>query len=230
MSLRQRPAPVTVVAYLNIIFGILWLLLLFCAGSMALIFVGMVRGAMNENASAQRDREVQLMREMMDHMFNAILTNIPFFGEFVLARAITWLVLTLLLLVSGIGLLGLRPWARRMCIVYALMSLILELGSLVYSITVVNPGMERFTQDMHEWMITQMPPGQPIPPPPPPRDPVIDAVVSVISSVVFMIYPVIVLILMLLPGVSAAFTSRGEQDSQPPPVRDDDYFGPERPY
>jgi hypothetical protein len=55
-------------------------------------------------------------------------------------------------------------------------------------------------------------------------------VVSVFSSAVFMIYPAVVLIVMLLPSVAAAFSAPGRQDSYLPPDQDDDYFGPERPY
>jgi hypothetical protein len=224
---RPRPAAVTVIAYLNIIFGILWGLVFLCGGTCLLVLISV----WNSEAMTAKP-ETRLQKEMLEVMLTSLRDHIPYFVEVNVGRLVFWLVMTLVLLVSGIGLLSLKSWARTACLVYAILSIMAQLGFLIYAVAVVNPGMGRVNQDLIEWLQTHPVPGMESVTRNPGAavgNPIAEAAGSMFGTFLFLIYPVVVLILMLLPNVKAAFQPP-PLDRPPGPGADDDYFGYERPY
>jgi hypothetical protein len=127
-------------------------------------------------------------------------------------------IFSILLLVLGIGLLNLQPWARHGSLAYAILSILFSLFGLFYYLLIA---MEPINQGIQEAV---------------PRAGINDpAVVQMMQTIMVaagiggsfcgMIYPIAVLIVMLLPSVSKAFSTGG---LQPPTYEEDDFGGFER--
>ena len=139
------------------------------------------------------------------------------------------LILDILLIVSGFGLLNYRPWARRLAILYAVLSLVSKVGMGFYQFLVIVPAMEAFYD--------QVLPGSPI------------AAMAgmmkgslylgVSASFVFAVYPIVVLSILLSKTGKAAFEpmpASADEDYEDDyddrrerfddrPRRDDDRYG-----
>jgi hypothetical protein len=108
-------------------------------------------------------------------------------GALSLAFAVT-------LLVSGLGLLRMAPWARNLSIGYAIASLVEKLALAVYAFALLLPAYDEAFRPMVA------------------KDPLAGqiAVTSAKAGVaggpfLMMIYPAVVLVVMLLPSVADAF-------------------------
>jgi hypothetical protein len=152
-------------------------------------------------------------------------SNVPFWREVSLSFAVVGLALSIVLLVGGIGLLHMKPWARFLSIGYAAGSIVLQCCSLFYTIVYVTPVQIALYDQM--------------PPPPGMAAAQAQTIASMSKTVagcsqfaglLGLIYPLIVLIIMSLPKVRAAF--RGETldadriddfDDDPRGRREDEY-------
>lgn len=223
---QKRPAPVTVIGYLNIIFGILWILGFLCGGLGLLMLV-----AIFNSTAIDAEPEGKWSKEMLQTLINSHIEHIPYITEVTVAEVLFLFAMTLLLLIAGIGLLRMKSWARKACIFYGVVTLLVYLALLGYNIAVVSPNMGAVKDDLTDWLANNPnPKGQTI-------NPLGDssAGANIISTSVgtclWSIYPIIVLILMLLPSVAAAFHPRPEEP--PPgtgpgpagPGADDEYYG-----
>jgi hypothetical protein len=131
----------------------------------------------------------------------------PTFHTITTARAIAGLVLSLMMIVSGIGLLRMQPWGRILALVYAGCSIVIRIAGSLYTFTVFIPAVNEFTaqfepqagatQQAH-LLATAMR---------------FNATLAAVFFAVALLYPILVLILLLMPGVGAAFRakSRGEE-------------------
>jgi hypothetical protein len=129
-------------------------------------------------------------------------------------------VLNLALILFGVGLLKLQPWGRIGCIGYAIVSLVGGLAATVYSFLYVVPAMKEAIADL-----TRTQPQMP--------KEVIQIMEMTMTAAPFLglcglIYPIVVLVIMLSPKVSRAFSGKGE----PMDTRGDDYgdYPPRNPY
>jgi hypothetical protein len=193
---RTRPASVTVIAILHLIFGGLWLL---CGlGSLGMqasglqdmfMNVGNVAPSNNPQLAKQQDMQKQVME------FSRKMSYSPV--EY--ATHVQYVVLSILLILSGIGLLKMAPWGRMLSLVYATLSILSNMALIVALVTVSIP----LVQEYADKLAVHGQEGQT-------AGILIKGGVSVaiILSLVSMIYPVIVLILLFRPSVAAAF--RGE--------------------
>ncbi len=135
------------------------------------------------------------------------------FQGYAIADVVTGLVLNILMVVSGIGLVGLKEWGRRTAIWVAALKIV-RLVALYgfFALAVVPVMVKQFTsmfQEMFEEMAKAAPPGQRIPGPAEMGQ--MGTVMGVmmtafaIGMIIFgAIYPVIVLILLSRPRVKAA--------------------------
>ena len=132
-----------------------------------------------------------------------MVSNVPFWKEASLGFAVLGLALSIILLVAGIGLLSMKPWARFLSIGYAAASILLQCCSLFYTIAYVTPAQIA--------MYDQMPPAAGM------AGAQAQSIASISKTAISvgqfagllgLIYPVIVLIVMSRPKVGAAF--RGE--------------------
>jgi hypothetical protein len=228
MSTQQRPAPVTVVGYLNLVFGIFSLLCYSCLGIMILVLVAFFNNdAINTDPKL---REMKEVKELLEVTIDSHRRNIPFFMEVTIGQAVFDIVMSLVLLISGIGLLRLRGWARQMCLVYAILSIVVRLGGMVYGIAVVQPATPQVEKEIEDFIIAKGIPAGKQKGNPMANNPIVGNLTSVFGTAFSLTYPVVVLVLMLLPNVVAAFNRPpGPPPSGPPPGydtgADDEYFG-----
>src|SRR5262245_45794346 len=108
---QARPTSVTVMAILNIIFGSLFTLMCMCEGaSLVMNAAGMNPG------QGGNDPNVRMMEQLMSEL-----------PGYMVVRVATFLLnfsLSVLLLVSGIGLLNMKSWARVASIIYGVVNIL----------------------------------------------------------------------------------------------------------
>jgi hypothetical protein len=108
-------------------------------------------------------------------------------------------VLSIWLIVSGIGLLNMAPWGRILSFVYAALSILSNLALVVMMLMVNVPLVQEFADKLSgqgpevQLMATIMK---------------ISVYGGIIFPIVSLVYPVIVLILLLRPSVAAAFREK----------------------
>jgi hypothetical protein len=186
---QQRSTAATVMGILSIVFSSLSLVMCFCVGGWALFVSALSR--MNPMG-------INLLTLRWDMMNQ----QIPGYAAVEISSYILGLVLAVALLIGGIGLLHLQNWARVLCLIYSVISLLAHLGLLVYFLAFVNPALGRMRE---EWLRQQqagrIPGGQA-----PMRG--LDDAVTVLFGGVNIAFAISLLVVLLLPNVSAAFTGR----------------------
>src|SRR5438105_3654418 len=125
----ERPVVVLVFAILNLIFGGLALLGYFCGG-IGLIFMV----AIFSNAPAGPSFPP------LPSGLIALFVVLFFYG-FIMAGV---------LILSGIGLLSMKPWARKAAIIYSVITIVYALIAFVINITYVGPVMQRWQDEFQE--------------------------------------------------------------------------------
>ena len=140
----------------------------------------------------------------------AAQAKLPANRLFTTVSLVSWLVTATLLIVSGIGLLRVAPWARRLAITYAVLSAVLTVVNLVYEVMVRSPAvLEALDQIQPSTAEEQS----------------MLSMVRTISQIgpvfgcVTLIYPIVVLVVRTRPSVRAAF-----RDEQSPPWERPDVF------
>lgn len=204
----QRPPVLVVMAVLNFVFGGFGLVALLCLGAIALCF-----GSMASQAPPGPRGSPNPMQEMW-----GMYQSIPGFIPYTVVTSIMGLVMATLLIVAGIGLLKVRPWARVLCVIYSVYTILATIGGLIYSIAIVNPAIELWQQDLNRRMAGGGPP-------PPTMGGGANNVMSVAGSVMGMAYAIALLVVMFLPVVSAAFAGRSLSAREDP----EDYYDEDRP-
>jgi hypothetical protein len=200
---RRRPASVLVLAILHLVGGTLGLLGSLCG------IVGQVIGpqmfAFGPSNPAQ-----DMQKRLLQH-----LEATPGYHAITWGSLVVGLVLDVLLLTAGVGLLNMRPWARILSLVYAPLSILNRLFAIVWSVAVMLPATAAFLEQNAG------------------NDPVMKAaaawgkiggIIGAIMSAIFLIYPIVVLIILNLHTVKAAFL--GESEAPPPSLPEDEGWGP----
>jgi hypothetical protein len=223
---RPRPTPVSVIAYLHIIFAGLWLFIFVCAGVLLVVFYNFLHSPAQGPATKQAE-ELEMLKGVLRATFESMGRHIPYFWEIQIAQTILSVVLTLVLLVAGIGLLGMKPWARVASIVYGVVAILEKFAELAFTIAYVLPAQAKINEDVRNSLLNSLPPG--VNPPTTTSNPLLESASSFAGSLIALIYPVVVLIIMLLPGVTAAFRRPVDEPPSGGSGVDDDYFGYDRP-
>ncbi|HEV3083396.1 MAG TPA: hypothetical protein VGY66_26670 [Gemmataceae bacterium] len=186
----------TIIAILNLVFGGLWLL---CGMvSLGMQVSGMQNmfmnfGNMNPSNNPQLAKQQEIQKEILEFTKESNRPAAQY------ASNLQTLVLSIMLIVSGIGLLRMQLWGRVLALVYGTVSILSHIAVLVYMFMVNVPVAQAFAEKMaakgeqEKMMGSLMQFG---------------IYVGMAVPIVSMIYPAIVLILMLRPAVAAAF--RGE--------------------
>src|SRR5262249_8465194 len=180
---RERPTVVTVMAILNFIFGGIWLVMLACSGLILLVASSLV-------GSLPRMPNAPDPTEQMTVMYE----RIPGFVAFTVVSLTLGVVVCLLLIVSGVGLLKMRPWGRWLCVAYACLSILYTLMGTVFTLAFYNPVMAEYQQELPRKYPAAVA-----------TSPGVLNAVSVVGAVAYLVYPVVILIVMFLPSVAAAF-------------------------
>jgi hypothetical protein len=189
---RERPRVVLVLGILNIVFGVLGLLCGTCLGLLLLGAFGAAGAVGPPGVNMMEDMSAFLSREIPGYDFIYI-------GHYLLE-----LVLAVVLIVLGIGLLRMRRWARPACIAYGAVVLLTAVGYLVFMFAVENPAMARWNEDFErrfpEWRSTTAAEQY--------FERLGDSLanlVAVFDAGVTGVYALVLLIVMFLPAVRAAF-------------------------
>jgi hypothetical protein len=178
---------VTVFAVLNFVFGGLGLLG-YCCGAIGLIAV------LGMSNSPGPQGQPNPLKEMLE-----VYQSIPGFLPYSIISTLLGLIAVIVLIVAGIGLLRLRPWARWACIVYGIYSIIAQGIGLVYTIVYVNPAMQRWAEDFSRRTGQAAGSGSTG----------MNNAISLVGALLGMAYGIALLTVMLLPSVADAFAGRG---------------------
>src|SRR5262245_9351099 len=190
MASRERPGVVMALGILNTVFGVLWLLLFICSGA-GFAFLA----AVMDQAAKQGQPAPNFLR-----MFELIQQEVPSYYAVVAISLLTNIVLIFVLLISGIGLLRMRPWARRACIIYAVVNIVSMLGYTAYSVATVEGqqrGIMKWQEELQKQMEAKRPPGAPAMPPPEQPGAGVSIATSVIYFLLFTAYSFVLLLFMM---------------------------------
>src|SRR5437879_1083619 len=186
---NERPVIVLVFAILNIVFGALGIICSFCSG----VMIGVGLGLMNAGGSSVPFTPLP----------STLLTNaiIEYAIGFILAALLT---------LSGIGLLGMNPWARRLSMATSVLVIVYGLAWSVITIAYTNPKMqewqaefqERVRQEQQKQGVSQTANVQVW------QSPAMNVAITVLTFLFIIGYAVALLVVMYLPHVSAAFAGK----------------------
>lgn len=182
---RKPPTTITVLGILNIIYGITGPP--YSVGCSLCNAFGL--GAMWLLGNTRRHNEfTRTMAELW-----LVFRDIPGFVPIEMCRVVFGLVMGTILICAGIGLLKLRPWARRASLVYGVATILAQLAYSCYAVLVVNPAMGQLQGRLGGGLAAPNPwPGM------------TDTVSVLIGNLFTIAYPVVLLIFMLSPRVAAA--------------------------
>jgi hypothetical protein len=186
MKRPERPSAVLVVAILQICFGSLGLLGSLCGGGAQLAGGSQV---FTPPAGAQAPPDV-------DEMMSA---RVPYYTAFQAGGAVLGLISGTVMIVSAIGLLKLRPWARHLTIGYACYDIVSLILNFIFSVTVSLPVMNEVWAEMRA-----------DPKFPAQAAPIMNITETLTTALiyaypVFLVYPIALLVVMFLPHVREAF-------------------------
>jgi hypothetical protein len=203
---RERPTSVLVLAILQIVFGSLCFLLTTCGGAFQLASANKMFKPPPGQGALKEDPEEKLEKLMEQ--------KVPVYKSIQVAQLGLGLVLSVALVVSGIGLLKLRPWARTLALAYAVISILETICSIVYELLFAMPVLREFVAGerarpglkAEEKMVFDM----------------MEIVgnFAVFAPLIILIFPIVVLIILLRPNVRAAFS---DLPRDPVPGEADDY-------
>jgi hypothetical protein len=208
MARQQVPTAVVVVAIFHFIIGGLGLLSNLCGGIILLVTGGDLSRLVAFVPEAQRQMEVQ------QRILNE---RVPFYALYQGEGLVVGLVFSVLLIASGVGLLRLRPWGRTLSLVYVPLSIPQTLFGAFYTFVYVNPATQEAVRqtpqpNLQAAQVSAQASGM---------------MTTMLTAFIFLVvlaYPVIVLIVMMLPSVVAAFRG-GTVRTEPEDYRDPDEPG-----
>lgn len=187
---RNRPTAVLVMAILNFVMGAIYLLSYSCGG-LALIGLRAMK-----NMAPPAGKGPNPFGEMYD-----MYESIPGFIALTITFSILAIAMAILLIVAGMGLLKMRPWARQACVAYSIYGILSGLFSFVYTLTLANPAIVKWQEE------TMQRQGRAIP-----------SLSSISGSfsdffafaglLWALAYPIALLIVLYRPSVSAAFAEQ----------------------
>lgn len=186
---RMRPTVILVMAILSIIFGSIWVLLGLCTAAQPFLLYNFpLRQPGGQTTYPYRELYEVLQRE------------VPAYRAVEITHIAMGLALAILLIVSGVGLLRMRNWARWTAIFYGAATVLSVLAYSVFSWIYVQPISESWTREF----LSKQPVGTAsfI------GSPGVAAVIAIGSLTFSLAFPVVLLIFMFLPGVRAAFAGR----------------------
>jgi hypothetical protein len=214
--MRKRPTAVLVMAILNMVFGGMGLACSLCLG-FSIAFLAIM---FNQPDFAKEPG----MRDLKD-MVESMNREIPWMFPYLIGNAVLDLVLAIVLLVAGIGLLKMRPWARITSIVYAVVRIATQIGGVVFTYGFINPAAERWQQNFlarHGHMQADAGPFG--------NNPLVQGAMGVVSIAMAVAYAIALLIVMFLPQVRAAFAAPdvAQDYEEKRAAEDEEDFGYER--
>jgi hypothetical protein len=185
---------------LNIIFGSLGLLCGVCAAGANAFMGSMASGPGGPPGSLQA-----VLKDEMQFLDK----HLPGYLAVEIGRGVGLILLSILVIVAGIGLLATKSWARWLSVFYAVLSIPLHVGWAVFELGFALPVVQQWQNEYFRRnnMIA-----------PPQGSNVLGGSIGVIGwTILWVVYALILLVFMFLPGLSAAFhegsrPTRGRRD------------------
>jgi amino acid transporter len=225
---KTKPVVAIVLGILHIFFGSLGVICNLCGGA-ALIGVYVFFKALYDQAPPQEKKE-------LDDLWQAMSASVPGLMVFVAGEMVISMVMGFVLVIAGIGLLGVKPWARSLSIIWAVGRIVVVAATLVITLAFVNPATQKFNKDMEKWVERMEKRNRPPGSGPPPKsafsgfgstgNPAVDIATSLGGAVINIAYAVVVLILMLIPSTGHAFAryNNKEDDFRGDAPGSEDYY------
>jgi hypothetical protein len=223
---------------LNLIFGTIGLLGTCCCGvGLGFVYLG-VREAIRQGQQKGAAPELQDFQGMLA----AVSDNVPGIEAVAIGYLVATFILTLALLISGFGLIAIRPWGRWLCAVWAVLSIAVTVFGLGYMMFVFTPAAPKMAEDMEKWAKKiedrARQKGQQVPPRQKLNEaarttgnPILDNLSGIIFTGFELLYPAIAFMFMVIPQTGRAiarYHANDEQQGQPSPEHDLYYGDDER--
>jgi hypothetical protein len=195
---KRRPVSVLVIAILQLVIGGLGIVCGLCAGA------GSVAGDNPFQAGAANNPEQVKLKELTKKLEEKTKEiqerKVPAKRAYEIGNQVLNWVLSIAMVLSGIGLLKMQSWARLLAILYAVVSFLHKVVVAIYTFAFLNPA--------HQEALEQIPAQD--------RQtlgPIMTFALIFAGIMVFvtMIYPLVVLIVMVLPSVTRAFRPRDRE-------------------
>jgi hypothetical protein len=204
---KPKPQVAVVFGILHMVFGGLGIFCNLCGiGSLVAMYVLMT--TLYQQAGPAEKKE-------LEELWQKLNESVPGLLIYVFADQIGRVLLGIVLLIAGIGLMGVKNWARHLSVVWAIVRIGFLLGLLVYNVMFVSPGLHKFNEDFEKWQERMEKrsrgTGQPTQKPAfggglgGTGNPVVDNILAFGGTAMYCIYAVVVLIFMLKPATVQAF-------------------------
>lgn len=132
MPPRRSPA-ITFLGVANMVLGTLGILCA-CANGGWILFASLISG---------NEPDDPLVKDLTAP-WNFVVQNVPGYFQIETAMAIFHLAISILAILSGIGLLALKKWGRVLAVLYGLTVIVIEGAYLLYFFAFVSPVLNRF--------------------------------------------------------------------------------------
>src|SRR5205807_2907635 len=119
---RRRPGAAVFFGVCNLVLGALGLIFYSCSGLMV----------------------VALTSDPTGSVWVFLSHDVRAFTPMAVAHVVMSMLISLLLLISGVGLLGLHNWGRLLSLVCAILALLLNVWNVIFQVAFVGPAMQRF--------------------------------------------------------------------------------------
>ncbi len=143
MPEKKPPTSIKLVAVLQILFGALGLI--GAVTNLVSLAAGLQPGAFSTPSPS--DPMAQAQKDFYDGLAR-LQKNLPGGLAALYGQVGIEVLLSSLMLASGIGLLKLRPWARTLAIVYALASLLVKVVLPIYGVLYLIPAMNSLADEL----------------------------------------------------------------------------------
>src|SRR5260370_10865271 len=186
---RTRPTIVLVMAILTIVFGSIWTLVSLCSGVWVLLFYTI--------QAPQLDAALKPMRELSE----LLQKEAPGYLAMEVTNYALRLVLSVLFIFSGIGLLRMKVWAWRTSVISSAATVVWEIVHTVYQWIYVNPVTARWTEELMHKQPAGTPNFAALS-----ENSAMKVIIAGAALVFSVGFPVVLLVVMFLPNVRAAFS------------------------
>src|SRR5262245_980617 len=170
---------------------------------------------------AQQGDKFDQMFEELDEQGQFLAREMPHQSMVMLAINVVLVIASLALLVSGVGLLMLRPWGRMLCLVAALVLATVTTAEIVYDVIFLVPAMKKFDEHLEKKRLAQKQPA------PPMSKMDGTTIMLALSALLGVGYPILAIVVMMTAPVRAAYAG-APPDEHDRYQSDDEYDAPPR--
>jgi hypothetical protein len=210
-----RPTSVLVIAIIHLVFGGFGLLSGVCGGIVQA--VGPMNVVPQPPPPPPGAKVPSFPTDLGPRMQRYIEAECPVYNTYVTTQLSLGLILSVMLVVAGIGLLWMRPWSRRLSFAYSIGSIVFQLVGFAYTITFLIPAMNSFYDQIGK----EYPSFAPFL-----TFSRVGVWFSAAAAPIGLAYPIVVWVLLRRPKVVAAFAGQSIPTTQPEPDSSERWGGP----